>query len=163
MAIRFSTKVPEGDERERRVCEQCGFVDYVNPKIVVGSVAIWDDKVLLCKRAIEPRVGHWTLPAGFLELGESPAEGAAREAEEEARATIQTTELFAVYTIRHISQVQMFFRATLTSPAIEAGPESQEVRLFAWDEIPTELAFPSVTWALDDYRANAAGPVHRTT
>lgn len=143
-------RVPAGDDRERLVCPDCGFVAYENPKIVVGSVATWGDRILLCRRSIEPRRGFWTLPAGFLELGESPEEGARREAWEEARARLELEGLLAVYTIRRISQVQMFFRASLSNPEVAAGPESEEVALFDWGEVPwDDLAFPTVHWALD--------------
>ena len=146
-------KIPEGDERERLVCSNCGFIHYDNPKIVVGSVAVWEDKVLMCRRAIAPRIGYWTLPAGFMELHERSEAAAAREAWEEARADIEVHDLFALYNIPRISQVQLFYRATLRSPAIEPGPESTEVRLFGWDELPVdEFAFPSVPWALQHYR-----------
>ena len=147
-------RVPEGDNRERLVCDDCGFILYENPKIVVGSVAIWEDKVLLCRRAIPPRRGYWTLPAGYMEVRETSAEGAVREAYEEARATIAIDDLLAVYNIPRIGQVHLFYRAHLTSPEIEAGPESLEVRLFAWDALPpvAEFAFPTVRWALDHYR-----------
>jgi len=146
-------KVPEGDERERLVCSDCGFIHYDNPKIVVGSVAVWQDKVLLCRRAIAPRIGYWTLPAGFMELHERSEAAAAREAWEEARAEIEVGDLFALYNIPRISQVQLFYRATLKTPAIEPGPESTEVRLFGWDDLPEdEFAFPSVPWALQHYR-----------
>ena len=146
-------KVPEGDERERLVCSDCGFIHYDNPKIVVGSVAVWEDTVLLCRRAIAPRIGYWTLPAGFMELHERSETAAAREAWEEARAEIEVHDLFALYNIPRISQVQLFYRATLRAPAIEPGPESTEVRLFGWDELPEdEFAFPSVPWALQHYR-----------
>lgn len=146
-------QVPDGDERERLVCSGCGFIHYENPKIVVGSVAVWQDKVLLCRRAIPPRVGYWTLPAGFLELHERTEEGAAREAWEEARAHLEIGDLFAIYNVPRISQVQMFYRARLKSPAIEPGPESTDVRLFGWNDLPeAEFAFPSVHWALQHYR-----------
>ncbi|MXY40141.1 MAG: NUDIX hydrolase [Rhodospirillaceae bacterium] len=146
-------KIPEGDERERLVCSDCGFIHYDNPKIVVGSVAVWEDRVLMCRRAIAPRIGYWTLPAGFMELHERSEDAAAREAWEEARAEIEVHDLFALYNIPRISQVQLFYRATLKSPAIEPGPESTEVRLFGWDELPEdEFAFPSVPWALQHYR-----------
>lgn len=145
-------RVPPGDDRERLVCNDCGFVHYDNPKIVVGSVALWEDKVLLCRRAIEPRVGYWTLPGGFMELHETTAEGAAREAWEEARANIEIVDLFAIYNIPRISQVQLFYRARLRGPDIEPGPESQEVLLCTWDDIPwDELAFPSSRWALNHF------------
>jgi ADP-ribose pyrophosphatase YjhB (NUDIX family) len=145
--------VPEGDNRERMVCPDCGFINYENPKIIVGAVCSWEDRILLCRRAINPRRGYWTLPAGYLELNESTSAGAMREAWEEARAKIAIDGLLAVYDIPRISQVQLIYRARLTAPEVAAGPESLEVRLFAWDEIPhDELAFPSVRWALDHYR-----------
>lgn len=146
--------VPPGEDRERLTCPDCGYIAYKNPLIVVGAVATWEDgRILLCRRAIEPRLGFWTLPAGFMEERESTMEGAAREAWEEARARIAIDSLLAIYDIPRISQVQMIFRATLVSPEIAAGPESLEVGLFAWDEIPwNELAFPTVRWALFEYR-----------
>lgn len=146
-------KTPPGEDRLRRVCDSCGFIDYVNPRIVAGVVAHRDGRILLCRRAIEPRKGFWTLPAGFMELGESVEEGAAREAREEALAELEIEGLLAVYSIPRIGQVQIFFRARLTNdPA--PGPESLEVGLFGWEDIPwPELAFPSVRWALDHYRA----------
>jgi len=148
----FSLKIPDGDDRERPVCGKCGFVDYENPKIVVGSVATWEDQILLCKRAIEPRLGYWTLPAGYLELGETVEEGAVREAYEEARANLRLDRLLATYSVPRISQIQIMFRATLKTPDISAGPESEAVGLFNWDDIPwEEIAFPTVGWALRHY------------
>ena len=145
--------VPAGDNRERLVCPDCEYVAYENPKVVVGVVATWEDKLLMCKRAIEPRHGYWTLPAGFMEMGESPEEGAAREAWEEACAQLEIVDLLAVYSLRHISQLQLFYRARLTSPDVSPGVESQEVGLFDFDDLPaTELAFPSVHWAIEHYR-----------
>ena len=151
----FHHVVPEDDDRERRVCRTCGFVDYVNPKIVAGVVATREDgRVLMCKRAIEPRPGFWTLPAGYMEEGESVEEAALREAREEACATLELDGLLGVYSVPRISQVQIFFRARFKAPEIAAGPESWEVALFEWDQLPLpDLAFPSVKWALDDYRA----------
>jgi ADP-ribose pyrophosphatase YjhB (NUDIX family) len=141
--------VPEGDNRERLMCPDCGFVHYDNPKVVVGSVALWQERILLCKRAINPRLGYWTLPAGYLELNETTSEGALREAYEEARARIALDGLLAVYNIPRLSQVQLIYRAHLLSPEVSAGPESEAVGLFAWEKIPwDELAFPSVHWAL---------------
>ncbi|MBM3478247.1 MAG: NUDIX hydrolase [Alphaproteobacteria bacterium] len=141
--------IPEGDTRERLVCGDCGFVQYENPKIVVGSVVHVDGKVLMCRRAIEPSRGLWTLPAGYMELGETAIEGARREAWEEARADIAIDALLAVYDIPRIGQVQLIWRATLAAPGFSAGPESLEVALFGWDEIPwEETAFPTVRWAL---------------
>jgi ADP-ribose pyrophosphatase YjhB (NUDIX family) len=149
----FTRRVPAGDNRERLVCSDCGFVQYENPKVVVGSVCIWDDRVLLCRRAINPRRGLWTLPAGYLELQETTADGALREAWEEARAKVEIEGVLAVYTITRLSQVQVIYRARLISPEISAGPESAEVGLFRWAEIPwSEIAFPSVRWALTHYR-----------
>lgn len=144
--------IPSGDNRERLVCPDCDYVAYENPKIVVGVVATWEDKLLMCRRAIEPRRGYWTLPAGFMEMGESPEEGAAREAWEEARAELEIVDLLAVYSLPHISQLQLFFRARLLSPDVAAGPESEEVDLFDFDALPAgELAFPSVHWALEHF------------
>jgi ADP-ribose pyrophosphatase YjhB (NUDIX family) len=141
--------IPEGDDRERLVCVECGFVLYDNPKIVVGSVARWGDKILLCRRAIDPRRGFWTLPAGYLELNESTRAGAEREAWEEARARIAIDSLLAIYDITRLSQVQLIYRARLVDETISAGPESLEVGLFGWDDIPwDDIAFPSVHWAL---------------
>lgn len=148
----FQRRVPDGDDRERLVCGDCGFIHYENPKVVVGAVVARGDEILLCRRAIEPRKGFWTLPAGYLELGESAAEGARREAWEEARAEIEIDQLLAVYSIRRISQIQLIYRARLLSEAVSAGPESEEVGLFGWSEIPwDEIAFPSVHWALNDH------------
>lgn len=146
--------IPEGDDRLRLVCPDCGYVAYENPKIVVGSVAVWEDRVLLCRRAIEPSRGLWTLPAGYMELHETTAEGAAREAWEEARARIEVDCLLAVYELPRISQVQMIYRARLLDPEVSAGPESLEVGLFRWEEIPWEqIAFPTVRWSLQEHRS----------
>ncbi|HEY2740460.1 MAG TPA: NUDIX hydrolase [Thermoanaerobaculia bacterium] len=145
--------VPDGDTRERMVCPDCGFIAYENPKIVVGSGVVSGDRFLLCRRAIEPRRGYWTLPAGYLEVNESTMAGAAREAFEEAHARISIDGLLAIYDIPRISQVQVIYRARLAEPTFEAGPESLEVRLFAWDELPwDDLAFPSVHWSLQHFR-----------
>jgi ADP-ribose pyrophosphatase YjhB (NUDIX family) len=144
--------IPEGDDRERLTCADCGFIAYENPKIIVGAVCHWGERILLCRRAIDPRLGYWTLPAGYMELNESSMAGAAREAMEEAQAEIAIDGLLAIYDIPRISQVQLIYRARLVTPEIGAGPESLEVRLFAWDEIPwDDLAFPSVHWALGHY------------
>jgi ADP-ribose pyrophosphatase YjhB (NUDIX family) len=140
---------PEGDELERHVCTDCGEIHYQNPRVVVGAVCSWGDRVLLCRRAIEPRAGLWTIPAGYLELGESAEEGAAREAWEEARARIEITGLLAVYSVVRIDQVQLLYRARLISPETAAGPETLELDLFDWHAIPwEELAFPTVRWVL---------------
>ena len=145
--------IPEGDNRERMICAECGYILYDNPKIVVGSVTRWGERILLCRRSINPRHGYWTLPAGYLELNESASAGAEREAWEEARARIEIEGLPAIYDIPRISQVRLIYRARLLDQAIEPGPESLEVRLFEWGEIPWgELAFPSVGWALQHDR-----------
>ena len=152
--IAFTHRVPDGDSLPRAVCDTCGFINYVNPKIVVGSVVTYGDRFLMCRRAIEPRHGFWTLPAGVMEEKETSEEGAAREAMEEANAHIRVRDLLAVYNIPRISQVQLMYRAELLSEAVSAGPESLEVALFTWDEIPwDELAFPSVYWALHQFRS----------
>jgi ADP-ribose pyrophosphatase YjhB (NUDIX family) len=148
--------VPAGDDRKRLVCDSCGFIHYENPKMVVGSVARYGDRLLLCRRAIPPREGFWTLPAGYLELGETPEAGALREAWEEARARLEIEQLLGVYSITRISQVQLIYRARLLSPDVAAGPESAQVGLFLWDEIPWDtIAFPSVHWALTHHRETA--------
>jgi len=145
--------IPEGDNRERMICAECGYVLYDNPKIVVGSVARWGERILLVRRSIEPRYGYWSLPAGFLELNESPAAGAEREAWEEARARIEIEGLLAIYDIPRISQVQLIYRARLLDEAVQAGSESLEVGLFSWEQIPwSQLAFPSIVWALQHDR-----------
>lgn len=159
-ANRFVRRIPEGEDRERLTCPDCGFIAYENPKIVVGSVVADGGRVLLCRRAIEPRRGFWTIPAGYMELGETVEEGARREAFEEARARITLDGMLAVYSIARIGQVQIMFRARLAEPGVEAGPESLEVGWFAWEEIPwEELAFPSVHWVLRAWRDAPEGPL----
>jgi ADP-ribose pyrophosphatase YjhB (NUDIX family) len=170
----FSVKVPPGDSRPRRVCDRCGFVDYVNPKIVVGAVVAVSDRgsafgegavpladvaVLLCRRAIMPRRGYWTLPAGFMEEGETVADGTRREAREEALVELELDGLLAIYDVPHLSQVQIFHRARMKTPAFGAGDETLEARLFAWADIPwRELAFYSVSWALDAFERSRLEP-----
>jgi ADP-ribose pyrophosphatase YjhB (NUDIX family) len=150
---------PEGDDRDRHVCPSCGAVHYENPKIVVGSVCTFGDRLLLCRRAIPPRAGYWTIPAGYMELGESAEEGARREAWEEARARIELEGLLAVYSVRRINQVQLLYRARLLDALVEPGPESLEVGLVGWGEIPWgDLAFPTVRWILERARAVRGGP-----
>jgi ADP-ribose pyrophosphatase YjhB (NUDIX family) len=153
----FIRRVPDGDNRERLVCPDCGHVAYENPKVVVGSVVVADDAVLMCRRAIEPRRGFWTLPAGYLELGETVEEGARREAWEEARAEIVLDGILGVFSISRIGQVQVIFRARFADtgpPSFAPGPESEDVRLFSWDDIPwNDIAFPSVRWALQAWRS----------
>jgi len=153
--------VPDGDDRARLVCPDCGYVAYENPKVVTGAVCTWDGKILFCKRAIEPRKGYWTIPAGFLEMGESTAEGAAREVWEEARAKIAITGLVGIYEITRISQIYVVHRAEMTGAAFAPGPESEDVALVAYEEIPwEEIAFPSIRWSLEQYRANTGPVIH---
>ena len=153
----FSLRVPAGDDRQRRVCDTCAFVDYVNPLVVTGAVVLSDDgRLLLCRRAIMPRRGYWTLPAGYMEEGETVAAAAAREAREEALAEIEVGPLLGLYDIPKRSQVHLFFRARLLNPdSIGAGTESLDVALFEWDRIPWKaLAFTTVHWALNDWRTS---------
>jgi len=153
--------IPDGDDRERLICHDCGFIHYRNPVVVVGAVATWNDeaepsaaRILLCRRAIAPQIGLWTLPAGYLELEETTEAGAMREAWEEARARISIDRLLAVYNVPRLSQVQTIYQATLTSPDIAPGEESLQVGLFAWADIPwDEIAFPTVRWALKQHRS----------
>lgn len=144
--------VPPGDNRERHVCNDCNTVHYVNPRIVTGCLPVWEDQVLLCLRAIEPRRGYWTLPAGFMENGETIAAGAARETVEEANARVSDLELYTIFSLPHISQAYMFFRAQLCDLEFSSGEESLDVRLFKEDEIPWDnLAFPVITQSLQFY------------
>ena len=145
-------RIPEGDSLPRAVCDACGTIHYQNPKIVVGCLPVYGDRILMCKRAIEPRHGLWTLPAGFMENAESASEGAAREALEEANARVDIEDLYPVYSIPHISQVYMMFRARLVDPRVSPGIESLEVRLVGEDEIPwDQLAFAMVRRTLQHF------------
>ena len=152
-----SLRVPPGDNRERFVCNGCGAIHYQNPRNVVGTIPIWDGKVLLCRRAIEPRYGFWTLPAGFMEIGETTAQAAARETREEAGARVEVQELFALLNVPHVQQVHLFYRARLLDADLAAGNESLDVRLFDEAEVPwEELAFPTVGQTLRFYFADRA-------
>ncbi|MDR2614300.1 MAG: NUDIX hydrolase [Candidatus Accumulibacter sp.] len=145
-------RVPEGDTRPRHVCPRCGEIHYLNPKLVIGCVAEWQDRLLLCRRAIEPRYGLWTLPAGFMENGESTVQAALRETAEEARARVAIESLFALVNIPHIDQVHLFYRARLLDASFGVGEESLEVMLFDEGQIPWDrLAFPSVASCLKAY------------
>jgi ADP-ribose pyrophosphatase YjhB (NUDIX family) len=142
--------VPPDDNRLRAVCAQCNTVHYENPKMVLGTLPIFEDKVLLCRRAIEPRHGFWTLPAGFMELGESTSAGALRETHEEAGADVELGRLFAVIDIPHVDQVHLFYLAQMRSIALNPGPETLEAGLFLESDIPWDaLAFRSVRMALE--------------
>ncbi len=159
--------VPDGDNRLRWVCTACTSIHYQNPRMVIGCVPEYRGEILLCKRSIEPRFGYWTVPAGFMELGETMAEAAIRETQEEALAEVELGPLFALVDVVHGGQVHAFFEATLPEPAFGAGAETSEARLYAPADIPwDELAFPSVRIALEQYlarRGEAAGPVHIST
>ena len=149
---RVERLVPEGDTLLRDVCAACGTIHYQNPKVVVGCLPEFEDRVLLCRRAIEPRKGLWTLPAGFLENGETLESGALRETLEEAGARVAVAALYAVISLPHISQVYMMFRARLLDQGFGPGPESLEVRLFAESEVPWEsLAFRTIARTLRNY------------
>ncbi|HOV87869.1 MAG TPA: NUDIX hydrolase [Syntrophobacteraceae bacterium] len=138
-------RTPSGDNRPRFVCETCRTVHYENPKLVVGSIPEWQGRILLCRRSIDPRSGKWTLPAGFLENGETVSQGAAREALEEAGARLTDLVPFAMFNIPYVNQVHLMFRAKLEDPHVWAGPESLEVGFFEEEGIPwNELAFPVV-------------------
>jgi ADP-ribose pyrophosphatase YjhB (NUDIX family) len=144
--------VPSGDNRERFVCEHCDTIHYQNPRIITGCLAIWEDQVLLCKRAINPRSGFWTLPAGFLENGETTQAGAARETWEEAQAKVAIDDLYTMFSLPHISQVYLFYRAQLIDGAFSAGHETEQVALFREEDIPwSELAFPVIRDTLQHY------------
>jgi ADP-ribose pyrophosphatase YjhB (NUDIX family) len=146
-------RVPDdGDTRERAVCPACHTIHYENPLNVVGTVPVWGDKVLLCKRNIEPRLGKWTLPAGFMELGETLAQGAARETVEEAGAQFEMQDIFSIMNVVRVGQVHVFFRAQLTSDQFDPGHETMEARLFAEHEVPwDEIAFRTVKETLQHY------------
>ncbi len=147
-----SQKIPSGDNLPRFVCDTCQTIHYHNPKIVAGCIPEWQDHILLCRRAIEPKVGLWTFPAGFMETGESTEEAAARETFEEAHATVKVLSLHAVLSIPHISQVYMVFRGMMQEPLFKAGIESLEVKLFKPRDIPWDLlAFQVVRDALRRY------------
>lgn len=149
---RVETRIPEGDSLPRFVCAACGTIHYQNPKVVVGCLPEWEGQVLLCKRAIEPRLGMWTLPAGFLENGETVEAGAVRETLEEASARVEVGALYTVISLPQINQVYMMFRARLTDLDFGPGPESLEVRLYDEADIPWELlAFRTIGRTLRNY------------
>ncbi len=151
-------RIPDGDERPRYVCTVCHTVHYQNPKLVVGCVPeAADGRIVICRRAIEPRRGYWTIPAGFMENGETLQQAAARESHEEALATVQIGSLLSVVNVTHAHQVHVFFRATLLSDAIGAGPESLEVKMVGEADIPwVDIAFPSTEFTLRRYLEDRA-------
>ena len=148
----MALRIPEGDSRERFVCIQCQAIHYQNPKIVAGCIPEWEDQILLCRRAIEPRYGLWTLPAGFMENGESTEQAAMRETREEACAQVKIDSLYSLFSIPHINQVYMLFRGMLLDGKFAPGEETLECKLFHESEIPwDELAFPVVKETLIRY------------
>ncbi|MCH8499514.1 MAG: NUDIX hydrolase [Marinobacter sp.] len=145
-------RVPEGDNRPRYVCTHCHTIHYQNPKIVAGTIAVWESRILLCRRAIEPRHGFWTLPAGFMENTETTVEAAQRETWEEAMAQVEIDDLYSIIHVPHIDQVHMFYRGRLVDGLFGAGEESLESALFTFDDIPwDQLAFPTVKRALEHF------------
>ena len=145
-------KIPKGDDRIRYFCAGCDTIHYQNPKMVVGTLPIHGDQVLLCRRAIEPRKGFWTLPAGFMENSETTVAGALRETWEEACAKIEEPVLYRMFDLPFISQVYIFYRGQLENGSFDAGPESLEVKLFNEQDIPwDEIAFPVVVETLQEY------------
>ena len=148
-------KVPAGDSLPRHVCDACGAIHYRNPRLVVGALPEWEDRILLCRRAIEPRHGKWTLPAGFMELNETTAQGAVRETNEEAGAQFELGPLFTLMNVRRVGQVHMYYRATLLSDQFDPGHETLEARLFEESEVPwEELAFRTVKETLRHFFAD---------
>jgi len=147
--------VPEGDNRERDLCDHCGAIHYQNPRMVVGTLPVWENRILLCRRAIEPRYNKWTLPAGFMELNESTAQGATRETLEESGARIELGPLFTVIDVPQIDQVHIFYLAQATGPELDPGPESLEARYFDEADIPwDEISFRTVKATLTQYLAD---------
>lgn len=142
-------RVPDGDDHSRKVCSSCKRVFYENPKIIVGTIPMWKGKVLLCKRAIEPRYGFWTIPSGFMEKDETAEQGAARETWEEARARVQVERLHTLFSLPHVHQVYLLFLASMVDGSFEPGPESLECRLVDPRDIPwSEIAFRAVEFGL---------------
>ena len=147
--------IPAGDSLPRHICSTCGHIHYENPRIVVGCVTEWEGKILLCRRAIEPRLGYWTLPAGFMENNETTSQGAFRETLEESGADTMIDAPFCMVSIAHINQVHLFYRGRMRSPDFAAGEESLEVALLSAEDIPWEqLAFRSVAICLKNYIAD---------
>jgi ADP-ribose pyrophosphatase YjhB (NUDIX family) len=147
-----TVKVPLGDNRPRAVCDACGAIHYDNPKVVVGCLVVAGSSVLLCRRGIDPRSGFWTLPAGYLEKGETTEQGAVRETWEEARARVDIDSLYTIFDLPYISQIYMFYRARLRDGRFSAGEETAEARVFVERDIPWgELAFPVVDRTLEHY------------
>ena len=148
-------RVPPGDTLPRHLCESCGTIHYKNPLMVIGAIPEWQDRILLCRRAIEPRLDKWTLPAGFMELGETVGQAALRETLEEANARIELTEMYAMMSVPQVNQVHLFYRARLLDLDFSPGTESLEVQLFSENEIPwKEIAFRTISTTLKYYYAD---------
>jgi len=145
-------RIPQGDNLPRHICEHCDTIHYQNPKLVVGCLPVWNEQVLLCKRAIEPCYGLWTLPAGFMENQESLEEAALRESREEANANLEIENIYSIISLPHINQVYVLYRAKLLDLDFYAGPESLDVQLFNEEDIPWEsLAFKTIENTLKHY------------
>lgn len=156
-------KIPPGDARPRYICQTCETIHYSNPKIVAGCLPVWEDKILLAKRAIHPRKGYWNIPAGYLENKESVEDGALREVWEETKAKVNIEGTLAIYSIPHISQVYILFWGYMPSPDFGIGIESLEVQLFSEEEIPwQEIAFYSSKFALENFFADRMKGIHQT-
>lgn len=152
---RVSLKVPAGDHLPRHVCDACGAIHYENPRLVVGALPVWQERILLCRRAIEPRLGYWTLPSGFMEKGETTAEAAMRETLEEANARIEVGAMYTLFSVPHVDQVHIVYLARLVDLDFSAGEESLEVALFDEAQIPwDEIAFRSIRYTLDHFVAD---------
>lgn len=159
---RVTFETPPGDHLPRYICPSCQTIHYQNPRIIAGCLPVWEDKILICRRAIEPRHGYWTLPAGFMENGETVQAGAARESQEEALADVEIGSLLAVINVIHAHQVHVMFRARLRSLDFGVGPESLEVKLIRPDEIPwNELAFQTIRFSLERFLEDRAAGLER--
>ena len=155
-------KIPSGDNRLRAVCEHCNTIHYENPRIVAGCIPVWENRILLCKRAIEPRYGYWTLPAGFMENQETLEEAAARECLEEANARVQIGNVFTIYSLPHVNQVYMLYLATLQEPDFSPGEESLEVALYNEQDIPwRDLAFRTIEYTLKNFFTDRKAGAYR--
>ena len=151
---KFSYKKVDLEQKKRKVCKICGFIDYQNPKVVAGSLVIQNDKFLLCKRAIEPSYGKWTFPSGYLDQSETPEEGAVREAQEEVNIKIKLQSLFGVVTVKEKNLIQFIFIAKQVSKTFKPGIETLDAKYFSYNEVPWgQLAFSSVSWALKFYKS----------
>jgi len=155
-ATPITRRIPPGDNRVRDLCESCGAIHYQNPRVVVGTIPVWENKILLCLRAIEPRARTWTLPAGFLELSETTSDGALRETREEAGVEVELGSLYTVIDVPNVDQIHVYFLAKAKNGDLNPGPESLDAKYYALDEIPWEnLSFRSVSTSLKHYLHDA--------